>query len=77
MVSTAVETAAPDDVAPLPVLASALIAALRAALLLALAAAAMLAEAVAAIVEALAGVTVPPGAFDCCVPEAPPPDVAT
>jgi len=43
MVSTAVETAAPDDVAPLPVLASALIAALRAALLLALAAAAMLA----------------------------------
>ena len=39
MVSTAVDTAAPEDVALLPELASALMAALRAELLLALAAA--------------------------------------
>ena len=47
MVSFAVDTAAPEDVAPLPVFASALVAALRAELLLALAAALVLAAAVA------------------------------
>ncbi len=73
MVSCAVDTAAPEDVAPLPVLASALMAALRAELLLAAAAASV----VEVVVDVLTGVTVPPGALVCAVPGAPPPDVAT
>ena len=77
MVSTAVETAAPEEVALLPELASALMAALRAELLLALAAAVALDVAALATEAALTAVTAPAGAFDCCVPEAPPPDVAT
>ena len=61
MVSTAVETAAPDEVALLPELASALMAALRAELLLALAAAVALADAAVAAEAVLTAVTVPAG----------------
>ena len=72
-------TAAPEDVAPLPVLASALMAALRAELLLAFAAAvAVAAEAeLAAVGLAQRSVAVPAGKFDVAVPEAPPPEVDT
>src|SRR6202161_4867963 len=79
IVSKAVETAAPDDVLLLPAVASELMAALRAELLLALAAAVVFAEEaeVVPVVLAVAALTVPAGAFDVAVPEAPPPEVAT
>jgi hypothetical protein len=77
MVSLVVLTAAPAEVAPLPVLASALIAALRAELLLA-AAAASLVVVLAAFANGEGGaVTVPAGAFDTAVPGGTAPDVAT
>jgi len=74
MVSCAVDTAAPEDVAALPVLASALVVVLRAELLLAVVAAAVSVVAVADFSTTLTGVTVPPGALVSAVPGAPPPD---
>ena len=78
MVSRVVLTAAPAEVGPLPVFASALIAALRAALLLAAAAAVSLVVAAAGFANGEGGaVTVPAGAFDTAVPGGVAPDVAT
>ena len=65
-----VETAAPEEAAPWPLLASALIAALRAALLFAVAAAVALAVAAELAVPEFVAVTVPSGRFDSAVPEA-------
>ncbi len=62
---------------PLPAVASELMAALRAELLLAFAAAVVVADADEPVEACSARVTVPAGAFDSAVPEAPPPDVAT
>ncbi len=73
IVSFVVLTAAADDAPPLPVVASALLDALRAELL---AIAAAFASAVVAF--AVFGVaTVPTTAFETCVPLAFPPDVLT
>jgi hypothetical protein len=77
IVSTAVLTAAPDDVLLLPPVASELIAALRAELLLAVATAVALEDSVDDPLEAEDATTVPPGRFDVADPAAPPPDVAT
>src|ERR1700684_85165 len=71
IVSMAVETAAPDDVLLLPAVASELMAALRAELLFALAPAVAVAAELAPVVLAVAALTVPAGAFDVAVPEAP------
>jgi hypothetical protein len=79
MVSIVVLTAAPADVEPWPVLASALVVALRAELLLAVAEAVALAVAVltAAAVVVVTLLTLPVGAFDSAVPAGVPPEVAT